>query len=42
MMIKDKNSFSWGPKPDTVLTLDEDIILEGVQLEPVNSSSHFI
>ncbi len=42
MMIMDKNSFSWRPKPDTLLTLDEDIILESIQLEPVNNRSHFM
>jgi hypothetical protein len=41
MLIKGKNSFSWGPKKDIVVTLDEDIILEDVELEPVNSRGHF-
>ncbi len=40
-MIKGKNCFSWGPKQDTVVTLDEDISLKDVELEPVSSCDYF-
>jgi hypothetical protein len=37
MTIKGMNNFSWGPKEDIHITLDEDIILNEVVPEPVNS-----
>jgi hypothetical protein len=41
MMIKGKNSFSRGPKKDTVMILDEDISLENFELEPDNTHGHY-
>jgi hypothetical protein len=40
MVIKGKNSFSWGDKPDLHVALNEDILLEAVSPEPVNSRGH--
>jgi hypothetical protein len=37
MLIKGNNSFSWGDKPDIHVALNEDILLESVVPEPVNS-----
>jgi hypothetical protein len=39
MLIKGSNSFIWPPKPDLVVTLEEDILLE-VTVQPVNSRGH--
>ncbi len=35
--IRGTNSFTWLSKPDIILTLEEDIVLEPVTVEPVNS-----
>ena len=35
--IRGANSFTWPSKPDIILTLEEDIVLEPVTVEPVNS-----
>ncbi len=35
--IRGTNSFTWPSKPDIILTLEEDIVLEAVTVEPVNS-----
>ncbi len=40
MTIKGNNCFSWGPKPDLHVALDEDILLEAVVPEPVTSRGH--
>jgi hypothetical protein len=40
MLIKGINSFAWGVKEDLVVTFNEDIILEKVHPEPVNSRGH--
>jgi hypothetical protein len=40
MLIKGNNSFSWGDKPDIHVALNEDILLESVVPEPVNSRGH--
>jgi hypothetical protein len=40
MVIKGKNSLSWGERPDIHVVLNEDILLEAVSPEPVNSSCH--
>lgn len=40
LLIKGTNSFSWGDKPDICLTLNEDIILDAVVPEPLNSRGH--
>jgi hypothetical protein len=40
MVIKGKNSFSWGERPDIHVALNEDILLEAVSPEPVNSRGH--
>jgi hypothetical protein len=40
MLIKGKNSFSWGDKPDIHVALNEDILLEHVMPEPVNNRGH--
>jgi hypothetical protein len=37
MTIKGNNCFSWGEKPDIHVALNEDILLETVSPEPVNS-----
>jgi hypothetical protein len=39
MVIKGSNSFIWPPKPDLMVTLEEDILLE-VTIQPVNSRGH--
>ena len=41
MQIKGMNTFAWGVRPDLVLTYNDDILLEGIQIEPVNSRGHF-
>ena len=40
MLIKGNNSFAWGSKPDLHVTLNEDIVLDNVVPEPVNSRGH--
>jgi hypothetical protein len=35
--IRGTNSFTWPSKPDIILTLEEDIVLEPVTVKPVNS-----
>jgi hypothetical protein len=35
--IRGTNSFTWPSKSDIILTLEEDIVLEPVTVEPVNS-----
>jgi hypothetical protein len=40
LVIKGSNSFTWGPRADLHVTLDEDILLRNVVLEPVNSRGH--
>lgn len=40
MQIKGTNSFNWDFKTDIVVTLDEDILLEAVEPQPVNSRGH--
>jgi hypothetical protein len=40
MIIKGKNSFAWGLKEDIHVALDEDILIEPVLPEPVNSRSN--
>jgi hypothetical protein len=40
MLIKSMNSVAWGVKVDLVVTFNEDIILEKVDPEPVNSRGH--
>jgi hypothetical protein len=41
MTIKGSNSFIWGSKPDIMLTLNEDIILEDIEMIPINNRGHF-
>jgi hypothetical protein len=41
MVIKGANAFTWGPKPDIMVTLNEDIILDFAEIVPVNSRGHF-
>jgi hypothetical protein len=41
MVLKGTNCFAWGAKPDLVVTLEEDIILDGVVPEPLNSRGHW-
>jgi hypothetical protein len=33
--------FTWGSKPDQMITLNKDIILEKVAVEPMNSQGNF-
>jgi hypothetical protein len=40
MLIKGNNCFAWGTKLDEVVTLEEDIILDGVVPEPLNSRGY--
>jgi hypothetical protein len=40
MVIKGTNCFAWGAKSDVVLTLEEDIVLDGVIPEPLNSRGY--
>ncbi len=40
MTIKGKNQFSWGEKPDLLVTLNEDIVMSPVNPVPVNSRGH--
>jgi hypothetical protein len=41
MTIKGSNIFMWGTRPDLVMTYNDDILLENIQPEPVNSRGHF-
>jgi hypothetical protein len=41
MVIKGSNAFDWGPKQDIMVTLNDDIILDYVEIVPVNSRGHF-
>jgi hypothetical protein len=40
MVLKGRNCFAWGEKPDLVVTLEEDIILEKLQPDLLNSRGH--
>lgn len=39
--LKGSNIFSWPEKKDIVVTVEEDIILKNVEVEPINSRGHF-
>jgi archaellum component FlaD/FlaE len=40
LTIRGSNCFIWGPKPDIMVTLNEDIIMMRLVLEPVNNRGH--
>jgi hypothetical protein len=40
MLIKGNNNFAWGDRPDLHVALNQDIILDNVVPEPVNSRGH--
>ena len=40
LTIKGTNSFAWGTKEDIHVALDEDIVIEPVLPEPLNSRGH--
>jgi len=39
-IIKGKNAFAWGDKPDILLTANEDILMQNVSPVPINSRGH--
>jgi hypothetical protein len=40
LVLRGNNIYCWGNSPDICITLDEDIILENVQPELLNSRGH--
>jgi len=40
LTIRGSNCFIWGPKPDIMVTLNEDIIMMRLVLEPINNRGH--